>query len=38
MEKEHYIMKMEILYMMVIGLMAKEKVMENLLMKMVIII
>ena len=38
MEKEHYIIKMEILYMRVIGLMIKKRVMENIFMKMVIII
>jgi len=29
MEKEHYIMKMEILYMRVIGLMIRQREMEN---------
>ena len=38
MEKEHYIMKMEILYMKVIGLMIKAMVMENIFLKMVNII
>ena len=38
MVKEYYMIKMEILYMKVIMLMTKEKEMENLLMKMVIII
>ena len=33
MEKEHYIMKMEILYMRMIGLMIKKKVMENIFLK-----
>ena len=38
MEKEQYIIQMEILNMMVILLMAKLKEMENILMKMVNII
>ena len=38
MVKELNIIKMEIYYMKVIGLMASKKVMENLLEKMVIII
>ena len=38
MEKEHYIIKMEKLYMRVIGLMIKKKVMENIIGKMVNII
>ena len=38
MEKEHYIIQMEIFYMKVIGLMAKEKEMEKKFGKMVNII
>ena len=38
MVKEYYMIKMEMLYMKVIILMVKEKVKENLLMKMVNII
>ncbi len=37
MEKEHFIIPMEILNMKVIGLITKEKEMENIFMKMVII-
>ena len=38
MEKEYYSIQMEILNMMVIGLMVKKKEMENIFMKVVIII
>ena len=38
MVKENYFIKMEILYMKVIGLMIKEKEMENIIGKMVNII
>jgi len=34
MEKEYYLIQMEILYMMVIGLMEKKKEMENIFLKM----